>query len=353
MTQQLTRRILDLFNFQIEDSNLQIKDPNLQIEDSNLQIEDSNFQTEDSNFQVRDLNFQMEDCAFIGEGMAVSTDGFTVFPHDFPGGDIGKLAVCGSANDLAVRGVRPQFLTLALIIEEGLALADLDRYMQSAAQVAREGGIRLVAGDTKVVPRGAADKLFVTTCAIGKRESPHILQTSNLRDGDVLILSTSPGRHGAALAAARFGLEAPGLVSDCALLWRTLRPLWDFNGLRCMRDCTRGGLGTVLCEWAEASSLGIEIEETAIPSCREVDAVCDILGLDRLYLASEGCVLAAVAPEDGMECLASLRRSPAGRDAAVIGRVVAAHPGMVGMKTPIGGQRFVDMPAGEILPRIC
>jgi hydrogenase expression/formation protein HypE len=297
--------------------------------------------------------FQMEDCAFIGGGMAISMDGFTVFPHEFPGGDIGKLAVCGSANDLAVRGVRPLFLTLALIIEEGLDLAELDRYMESAARAAREGGIQLVAGDTKVVPHGTADKLFVTTCAIGQRESSHVLQASNLREGDTLILSTSPGRNGAALAAARFGLSAPGLLSDCAHLWTALRPLWGFSELRCMRDCTRGGLGTVLCEWAEASSLGIEIEEADIPSNREVDAVCDILGFDRLYLASEGCVLAAVVPQRQEECLTALRRSPMCRDAAVIGRVVAAHPAMVGMKTRIGGLRFVDMPTGEILPRIC
>ena len=196
LTQQLTRRILDIFQ------------PNM---------------------------FQMGDCAFIGGDMAISTDGFTVFPHDFPGGDIGKLAVCGSANDLAVRGARPLFLTLALIIEEGLDLADLDRYMGSAARAAGEGGIQLVAGDTKVVPHGAADKLFITTCAVGKRESPHVLQTSNLREGDILILSTSPGRHGAALAAARFGLSAPELLSDCALLWRALKPLWDFSELRWRR----------------------------------------------------------------------------------------------------------------------
>ncbi|MDR1977889.1 MAG: hydrogenase expression/formation protein HypE [Synergistaceae bacterium] len=297
--------------------------------------------------------FQMEDCAFIGGDMAVSTDGFTVFPHDFPGGNIGKLAVCGSANDLAVRGVRPLFLTLALIIEEGLDLDDLDRYMESAAETAREGGIELVAGDTKVVPHGAADKLFVTTCAIGKKESPHTLQTSNLREGDLLILSTSPGRHGAALAAARVGLGAPGLLSDCALLWPALSPLLPFPELRCMRDCTRGGLGTVLCEWAEASSLGVEIVETNIPSHPSVDSVCDILGLDSLYLASEGCALIAVAPERGEECLASLRQNPTCRDAAIIGRAVSAHPALVGMKTQIGGLRFVDMPTGEILPRIC
>jgi hydrogenase expression/formation protein HypE len=300
----------------------------------------------------------MEDCAFIGDDVAVSIDGFTVFPLDFPGGDIGKLAVCGSANDLAVRGVEPLFLTLSLIIEEGLDLSVLDRYMASAAQTAREGGMTLVAGDTKVVPHGAADKLFLTTCALGKKLSRQILQTSNLREGDALILSTSPGRHGAALAAARFGLEAPGLVSDCALLWPGLKPLLDFPELRCMRDCTRGGLGTVLCEWAEASSLGIEIVETEIPSNREVESICDILGLDPLYLASEGCALVAVAPERSEECLDVLRQGPLCQtplclDASIIGRVVAPHPGMVGMRTRIGGLRYVDMPTGEILPRIC
>jgi len=299
--------------------------------------------------------FQMEDCAFIDGDFAVSMDGFTVSPQDFPGGDIGKLAVCGSANDLAVRGVRPLYLTLSLIIEEGLEAAALDRYMESAARTAEEGKIKLVSGDTKVVPRGAADKLFITTCAIGKKESAVMLQTSNLREGDALILSTSPGRHGAALASARFGLNAPGLTSDCALLWPALEPLLKFGGLRCMRDCTRGGLGTVLCEWAEGtqSPLGIEISEADIPVNMEVDSVCDILGFDPLYLASEGCAVIAVASDQAQTCLAALRESPLCRDAAIIGRTVSAHPRMVGMKTRIGGLRFVDMPAGEILPRIC
>ncbi|MCL2009580.1 MAG: hydrogenase expression/formation protein HypE [Synergistaceae bacterium] len=315
-------------------------------------------------FDLQDDIFQMEDCAFIGDGFAVSMDGFTVSPHDFPGGDIGKLAVCGSANDLAVRGVRPMFLTLSLIIEEGLESAVLDRYMESAARMAKEGGIRLTAGDTKVVPHGAADKLFITTCAIGKKDLPaspltETLQTSNLKEGDALILSTSPGRHGAALAAARFGLNAPGLMSDCALLWPALEPLMKLDGLRCMRDCTRGGLGTVLCEWAEhtkhpiKSPLGIEIFETEIPVQREVNSVCDILGLDPLYLASEGCALLAVAPEQAETCLEMLRKSPLCRDAAIIGRTVSEHPRMVGMRTRIGGLRFIDMPAGDILPRIC
>lgn len=308
-----------------------------------------------SHFGVLEAGFQMEDCAFIGDGMAVTMDGFTVSPHEFPGGDIGKLAVCGSANDLAVRGVKPLYLTLSLIIEEGLEPAELDRYMESAARTSVEGGIALVAGDTKVVPHGAVDRLFLTTCAIGKRANAAapVLQASNLREGDVLILSTAPGQHGAALAAVRFGLSAPGLISDCALLWPSLKPLLDFSGLRCMRDCTRGGLGTVLCEWAEAASLGIEVVEAEVPARAEVHAVCDILGFDPLYLASEGCALVAVAPKDVEGCLVALRQSPLCQDAAVIGRVVSAHPRMVGMKTRVGGLRYVEMPAGEILPRIC
>jgi hydrogenase expression/formation protein HypE len=179
-----------------------------------------------------------------------------------------------------------------------------------------------------------------------------------LREGDALILSTAPGRHGAALAAARYGLNAPGLTSDCALLWPAASTLLRFPGLRCMRDCTRGGLGTVLCEWAETSPLdapplGIEIAETRVPVSAETAAVCDILGFEPLYLASEGCFLAAVAPEQAEDCLAALRENPLCRDAAIIGRTVSEHPRMVGMRTRIGGLRFIDMPAGEILPRIC
>jgi hydrogenase expression/formation protein HypE len=303
--------------------------------------------------------FEREDCAFIGgaglSDLAVSMDGFTVSPPDFPGGDIGKLAVCGSANDLAVRGVEPLWLTLSLILEEGLSFEDFDRYMESAARTAREGRIKLVAGDTKVTPHGAADKLFIVTCALGRRASSYTLQTSNLREGDRLLLSTAPGRHGAALAAARFNLSAPGLVSDCALLWPALSPLLKFsrNGLRCMRDCTRGGLGTVLCEWAEAANVGIEIDEADLPADPKVRSVCDILGFDPLYLASEGCAVIAVEASQAEECLQILRQSPLCRDAALIGRVVSDHPAMVGMRTRIGGLRFVDMPAGEILPRIC
>ena len=184
-----------------------------------------------ANFDIP--KFQMEDCAFIDEDglMAVSMDGFTVCPSVFPGGDIGKLSVCGSANDLAVRGAKPLFLTMSLILEGGLDMALFDRYMASAAKTARSGAITLIAGDTKVVPKGAVDGIFIAACAIGKRASANILGSANLQEGDALVLTTAPGRHGAALAAARFGLDAKDLESDCALLWPALEPLLKFEGL--------------------------------------------------------------------------------------------------------------------------
>ena len=191
-----------------------------------------------SNFEL--VNFESEDCAWINEDMAVSIDGFTVTPLSFPGGDIGKLAVCGGTNDLAVRGVRPDMLTMSLIIEEGLDMEQFIGYMKSAADTCKITDTRLIAGDTKVVPRGASDKLFITTCAIGKRVCRNKLGAANIAEGDSLILTTSPGIHGSVLAAARFGIEAPGLISDCAPLWPSLSPLFDLDGLHAMRDCTRG-----------------------------------------------------------------------------------------------------------------
>jgi hydrogenase expression/formation protein HypE len=304
-----------------------------------------------SNFDL--TNFESEDCAWINEDMAVAIDGFTVTPLSFPGGDIGKLAVCGSTNDLAVRGVRPDMLVLSLIIEEGLDMEQFAGYMKSAADTCRIMGTRLIAGDTKVVPRGTADKLFITTCAIGKRISSNKLGTANIMDGDHLILTTSPGKHGSVLAAVRFGIEAPELQSDCAPLWPSLLPLLDLNGLHAMRDCTRGGVGTVLCEWAESCGLGFEIEEQRLPKNEYAASICDILGFDNLWLAGEGCALIAVSECDAEECLKRLRVSSICSEAALVGKVYNKRSGMAWMKTLIGGERIIDMPAGEILPRIC
>ena len=303
------------------------------------------------NFEL--TNFEPEDCAWINGDMAVAMDGFTVTPLTFPGGDIGKLAVCGSTNDLAVRGVSPDMLTLSLIIEEGMDMEQLIGFMKSAADVCKITNTRLIAGDTKVVPRGTADKLFITTCAIGKRLSKNKLGTANIKADDLLILTTSPGIHGSVLAALRFGLEAPELMSDCAPLWTSLFPLLSLDGLHAMRDCTRGGVGTVLCEWAETSGLGFEIEERLIPKNAEVESICDILGLDQLWLAGEGCALIAVSSRDAGECIKRLRLSKTCKEAEVVGRVHNKRQCMAWMKTIIEGERIIDMPTGEILPRIC
>ncbi|MBO5492132.1 MAG: hydrogenase expression/formation protein HypE [Pyramidobacter sp.] len=294
-----------------------------------------------------------EDCTFVEGGLAVTTDGFTVSPRFFPGGDMGHLSICGSTNDLAVRGVRPQWLTMGMIIEEGLPREELHRLVQSAAATCAQLGVTLAAGDTKVVPKGAAEGVFFSVTALGHSVTPKPLGMDRLKDGDTLILTTSPGRHGTVIAALRYGLDLGGLESDCAPLWPLLEPLLSLPGLHCMRDCTRGGLGTVLCEWAESTGLGMEIEEEALVLHPSVTAICDILGFDPLYLASEGCALIACAPEDADTVLSRLRAHPLGREAALIGHVTAEHGGIVGMKTSLGGTRIVDMPIGEILPRIC
>ena len=295
-----------------------------------------------------------EDCALLPGGWGVTTDGFTVSPPVFPGGDLGKLCVCGSANDLAVRGVRPEFLTLSVIAEEGLEEEALLAQTESAARTCARGGIRLVAGDTKVVPRGQADGLFLVTTALGRTCRPEApLGASNLRRGDRLLLTGPPGRHGGVIAACRHGIAVPGLESDCALLWPLLEPLLALKGLRCMRDCTRGGVATVLCEWAEATRLGILAEEEALPRDPGVESVADLLGFDPLTLACEGTALAAVAPEEAQTALELLRRHPLGRDAALVGTVEEDHPGWVGLRTSLGGVRLLDMASGELLPRIC
>ena len=294
-----------------------------------------------------------EDCAYLPGGYAMTLDGFTVSPRVFPGGDIGKLSICGSVNDLAVRGVRPEWIAMGLILEEGIAEEEVIGYMRSAAHVCEELGITLTCGDTKVVPHGTADGVFITTCATGRRETARNLGMHALRPGDHLVLSRSFGRHGATIAAQRFDLDVPELASDCAPLWEPARALLDIGGLRCMRDCTRGGMGTVLCEWAEGAGIGIEIREDDLPRDSDVLSVCDILGFDPLYLACEGCMIAAVSAEDADTVLSRLAQFAPCSGAADIGVVTEGHPGLVGMRTHIGGHRVVDMPVGEILPRIC
>ncbi len=305
-------------------------------------------------FRKRGIGPEMEDAAVIPGGYAFTVDGFTVSPRKFPGGDIGHLCVCGCANDLAVRGASPDFLGISLVIEEGFPKDEAAGYMESAAKTCGEIGMSLAAGDTKVVPVGGVEGLIMTGCAVGRIQTPSVLSSSNLQEGDSIIVTTSIGRHGAAIAASRFNLSVDGLESDCAPLWPALQPILAEKGLRCMRDCTRGGLGTVLCEWAEASGLHISLEEDAIPLNLQVRSLCDVLGFDPMYMACEGCAAIAVAPGCAEDIVRQLRQSPLCTEAAVIGRVLAGEPsGMVSLRTSIGGERLVDMPFGELLPRIC
>lgn len=305
-------------------------------------------------FQKTSSSPYLEDCAIVDGNIAVTIDGYTVSPRTFPGGDIGKLAICGSVNDLAMRGAKPKFIAMGLIAEEGLDKNELLSYMESAANTCAELSIQLVTGDTKVLPKGQVDGLYITTCAIGAppldREP---LGMVRLVPGDVLIVTTEIGQHEATIAAARYGLTVPSLKSDCAPLWPLVEQIIEMKGIKCMRDCTRGGLGTVLCEWAESTSLGIDIYEEKIPISSEVSSICDILGFDPLYLACEGCAVIAVAPEDAEKVLSKLKAHELGKKAQIIGQITEEHKGYVGMNTKAGGKRLVDMPVGEMLPRIC
>lgn len=288
----------------------------------------------------------------ISPDWAVTIDGFTVSPRKFPGGNIGKLAICGGTNDLAVRGIEPKFVTLSVIAEEGLDEDELLLYGKSAASVCRDLGIKLAAGDTKVVPKGTVDGLFLTVAAMGNPLGDP-LGMDRIKPGDRLAVTTSIGRHGATIGSIRFNLEVEDLASDCAPLWPMVKTIATNSGVKAMRDCTRGGLGTTLCEWAEGTGLGMEIDESSIPIDAGVASVCDILGFDPLHLACEGCALIAYEKECEDKILNALRSHPSGRLAVPIGKVVEGHPSMVGLKTRSGGMRVVDMPVGELLPRIC
>ena len=305
-------------------------------------------------FRKRNIGPEMEDAALLQGGYAMTVDGFTVSPRKFPGGDIGHLCVCGCANDLAVRGASPDFLGIGLIIEEGFPAGELAEYMESAAATCELLGMTLAAGDTKVVPSGTVDGVYFSGSAFGRIRTAHPLSMSNIREEDALIVSTSIGRHGAAIAAARFNLSVDGLESDCAALWPAIQPLLSIDGLHCMRDCTRGGLGTVLCEWAESANLHISLDESSLPVDDTVRSLCDVLGFDPLYMACEGCIVLAVSEASAHKVINTLQRSPFCGAAAIIGSVSRGEPkGMVSMRTAIGGERLVDMPFGELLPRIC
>jgi len=287
--------------------------------------------------------------------MAFTTDSYVVNPIFFPGGDIGRLAVCGTVNDLAMAGAKPLYLSLAFIIEEGLLKEDLIRVLRSVQETAKEAGVRIVTGDTKVVNRGTADKLFVNTAGVGVVPPGVKVSGSNARTGDKVILNGSIGDHGIAVMSQREGLSfSTTLRSDCAPLNTMVAAMLEAKpGIHAMRDPTRGGLATTLNEVAEQSRVGIRMEEEAIPVREEVRGACEMLGLDPLYVANEGKLVAIVALEDANAVLAAMRQDQYGKDAAIIGEVCQEHPGRVVMKTRLGASRIVDMLVGDPLPRIC
>jgi hydrogenase expression/formation protein HypE len=293
-------------------------------------------------------------CGLAGGRLAFTTDSFVVQPRFFPGGDIGRLAVCGTVNDLAMSGASPLYLSCGLILQAGLPLDELKRVVASMAEAAREAGVSIVTGDTKVVEQGGCDGIYINTAGIGrfKREPLGV----SPRPGDIIVVSGPLARHGLAVLAARQVLDFdPPIVSDAAPLHELAEILLTAAPhTSCMRDPTRGGLAATLYEWAAAARLTITLEEAALPLSKPVRAACDILGLDALYVANEGVFAAALPPEEAAAALAALRAHPLGAQAAIIGRAGQAveHIPLI-MRTAAGGERRVDLPHGELLPRIC
>jgi hydrogenase expression/formation protein HypE len=287
--------------------------------------------------------------------LAFTTDSYVVNPIFFPGGDIGKLAVCGTINDLAMSGAIPLYLSLSLIIEEGLTLSELTKIVKSIKAAAEEAGVNIVTGDTKVVNRGSADKLFINTSGIGIVPPGIDISGVNAKIGDKIILSGNIGDHGIAVMSQREGLKfSVPVQSDCAPLNKLVSQMLEASSqIHCLRDPTRGGLATTLNELARQSKVGISIEEDKIPVRDGVRAACELLGFDPLYVANEGKLVAIVAADDAKKILAKMKRNHYGAEASIIGEVTDEHKGKVIMKTRLGASRIVDMLSGELLPRIC
>lgn len=298
---------------------------------------------------------ELGDAALLPGRLAFTTDSFVVNPLFFEGGDIGKLSVCGTVNDLVMQGARPGYLSLGLIIEEGLEMEVFERIVTSLAQAARESGVFVVTGDLKVVEKGACDKLFINTSGIGTVVSKKALSLRLIEPGDKVIVTGDIGRHGLAVAARREGLDwGFRIKSDCAALQGLLIPLVEREAaIRFMRDPTRGGLATTLSEIALARNLGIVIDERLVPVSPQVKAACELLGIDPLHLANEGRAVLVVASRQAPAVVRALRRHALGRNAALIGEVAVAPKGAVVMRTVSGSERLVGMPSSELLPRIC
>jgi hydrogenase expression/formation protein HypE len=290
-----------------------------------------------------------------GARLAFSTDSFVVSPIFFPGGDIGKLAVHGTVNDIAMCGARPLYLSAAFILEEGTAMEEFWKVVSSMREAAAEAGVSLVTGDTKVVDRGKADKIFITTSGIGIVLEGVNIDPSRARAGDKIIVSGQIAVHGMAIMSVREGLEFETQISsDTAPLNHLVDTILSATqNVHVFRDPTRGGIASALSEIAQTARVGIELDEAVIPISEEVKGACEILGLDPLYVANEGKLLAIVPAEAASTVLATMRAHPLGSEAAIIGKVTDAHPEFVTMKTRVGGTRVVDMLSGEQLPRIC
>ena len=287
--------------------------------------------------------------------LSFTTDSYVVDPIFFPGGDIGKLAVCGTVNDLSMSGAKPLYLSLSVIIEEGLLVADLERLVQSIKAAADEAQVDIITGDTKVVNQGQADKLFINTSGIGIIPAGIDISGANAKAGDRVILSGTIGDHGIAIMSQREGLRFETfLESDCAPLNKLVAQIVEVcPNTHCLRDPTRGGLATTLNEFAQQSNVGIVIEEDKIPVKKEVKAACELLGFDPIHVANEGKLVAIVESGDADEVLAQMKQNCYGKDAAIIGEVTNDHTGRVIMKTKLGPSRIIDMLSGELLPRIC
>lgn len=287
--------------------------------------------------------------------LAMSTDGFIVSPAFFPGGNIGKLSICGTVNDLACMGAQPLYMTCAFVVEEGFPMADLEKIAASMEETAAQAGVCIVAGDTKVAGKGQVDGVFITTTAVGRVLDGVQTGGALARPGDAVIVTGDIGRHGCTILLSRddFGIEAD-VTSDCAPLWEAVKnALTAAPGIHVIRDATRGGVGTVLYEIAGQSRVGFSLEAQKIPVQESVRGVCGMLGLEPLYLACEGRLVIITAPEDKDTVLEALRKSPHTEGAVCIGTVTADHPGRVILNTEIGAQTILPQPGNELLPRIC
>jgi hydrogenase expression/formation protein HypE len=301
---------------------------------------------------------RLEDASvFAAEGtrLAFTTDSYVVKPLFFPGGDIGRLSVCGTVNDLSMMGAKPLYLSTGFILEEGLRVDDLERIVKSMSEAATEAGVKIICGDTKVVERRAADGVFINTAGIGFVQEDIQISIANSRPGDLVFVSGTIGDHGITIMSQREGLKFQSDVrSDAAPLNHLVHDMLDAsNQIHSMRDPTRGGLATTLNEIAASSQVGIEIDEGQIPVSEGVAWACEMLGLDYLYLANEGKLVATVAAADSERLLAAMRGNQLGASTAVIGRVTEDHPGRVVIKNPFGAKRIVSVLAGDQFPRIC